>query len=352
MPPSPSLSGPPQPPPYPLYNTTYTLHRLSPLYSFTLSSLPSHTTALSEILTGSTLRGVRIGLDTTDVSLSRAGALRGVSMRPLRNPDGWAAVHAAAEPDDTGIGGGGEDGEVGEGWGVIIEITYEKANYTALLLRDIHNSPATTTTTTTEREGGFTHLPLLLTRLPPPLRTTLLDFLATRFDTRASPMHLPSDFLQKALGGYIDALVAGGGDVRGGVREVVISLAFPAGGAGDAGEGGGGELKNIDITISRDDIVNFLERGRNTSTTTTTNTPTPPTTTEHHPFWTALHTYTTTHLSLSLTSPSVSVVKIACGAFVIAAEGRVKISAPSARGEREGAEGVVGALIASAARMG
>ncbi|KFY80399.1 hypothetical protein V499_00748 [Pseudogymnoascus sp. VKM F-103] len=343
MPPSPSLSGPPQPPPYPLYNTTYTLHRLSPLHAFTLSSLPSHATALLEILAGSTLRGVRIGLDTSDVSLSRAGALRSVSMRPLRSPDGWAAVHAL---EDTGIE---EDGEGGEGWGVIIEITYEKANYTALLLRDIHNSPAPSTTTTTDE---FTHLPLLLTRLPPPLRTTLLDFLATKFDTRASPMHLPSSFLKKALGGYIDALVAGAGDVRGGVREVVISLAFPAGGAGDAGEGGGRELKNIDITISRDDIVNFLERGRNTSTTTTTNTPTPPTTTEHHPFWTALHTYTTTHLSLSLTSPSVSVVKIACGAFVIAAEGRVKISAPSARGEREGAEGVVGALIASAARMG
>ncbi|KFZ10788.1 hypothetical protein V501_05037, partial [Pseudogymnoascus sp. VKM F-4519 (FW-2642)] len=114
MPPSPSLSGPPQPPqppPYPLYNTTYTLHRLSPLHTFSLSSLPSHATAISEILTGSTLRGVRIGLDTTDASLSRAGALRGVSMRPLRSPDGWESVHAAGEPDDTGIGGGGEDGE-------------------------------------------------------------------------------------------------------------------------------------------------------------------------------------------------------------------------------------------------
>ncbi|OBT49670.1 hypothetical protein VE04_09729 [Pseudogymnoascus sp. 24MN13] len=239
MPPSPSLSGPPQPPPYPLYNTTYTLHRLSPLHAFTLSSLPSHATALSEILAGSTLRGVRIGLDTSDVSLSRAGALRSVSMRPLRSPDGWAAVHAL---EDTGIE---EDGEGGEGWGVIIEITYEKATYTALLLRDIHNSPATTTTTTTEREGGFTHLPLLLTRLPPPLRTTLLDFLATRFDTRASPMHLPSDFLKNALGGYMDALGEGGGDVRGAVREVVISLAFPperalggAGGAGRAAVGG------------------------------------------------------------------------------------------------------------------
>ncbi|ELR06990.1 hypothetical protein GMDG_02312 [Pseudogymnoascus destructans 20631-21] len=317
MPPSPSLSGAPPAPVYPLYNTTYTLHRLSPLHAFTPSSLPSHAAALSEILTGSTLRGVRIGLDTSNASLSRAGALRSVSMRPLRSPDGWAAVHAAAEPDESRQEGG--EG----GWGVIIEMTYEKANYTAILLRDI-KSPATTTT-----EGEFTHLPLLLTRLPPPLRTTLLDFLSTRFDTRASPMQLPSPFVKKAMGGYIEALVAGGGEVR---------------------------SANIDITISRDDIPNFLQRGGSSITTTTaTSARTSPAQPEQHPFWTALHTYTTKRLALDLSNPSVAVAKIACGAFVIAAEGRVKISAPAereGRGEREGAEGVLGMLVGVAERKG
>jgi hypothetical protein len=272
-------------------------------------------------------------------------------MRPLRSPDGWAAVYAV---EDTGLEEGGE-----EGWGVIIEITYEKANYTALLLRDITSSPTSSPATTTE--GGFTHLPLLLTRLPPPLRTTLLDFLSTRFDTRASAMQLPSAFLKKALGGYMDALMGGGGDVKGVVRDVVISTAFPIGGnggAGGAGEGGEGELKAIDITISRDDIPNFLERGRNSATSTTSTTTSTSTTTaaraDEHPFWNALHTYTTKHLALDLSNPSVSVVKIACGAFVMASEGRVKISAPTdgGRGEREGAEGVVGMLVASAARVG
>ncbi|OBT77479.1 hypothetical protein VF21_05275 [Pseudogymnoascus sp. 05NY08] len=348
MPPSPSLSTPPNPPPtptYPLYNTTYTLHRLSPLHSFTLSSLPSHASALSEILTGSTLRGVRIGLDSSDVSLSRAGGLRGVSMRPLRSPDNWAAVYAAVEPDETAREGG--EGE-GEGWGVIIEITYEKASYTAILLRDItspSSAPSTSSSTTNGPEGGFTHLPLLLTRLPPPLRATLLDFLATRFDTRASAMQLSSSFLKKALGGYMDALVGGGGDVGGVVRDVVVSLAFPGTGAGEGGEGGGG-LKGIDITISRDDIPNFLSRGRTANTATANKT-------NDHPFWTSLHTYSTKHLALDLSNPSVSVVKIACGAFVIAGEGRVKISTPSeGRGEREGAEGVVRMLVAAAGRVG
>ncbi|KFZ17268.1 hypothetical protein V502_04647, partial [Pseudogymnoascus sp. VKM F-4520 (FW-2644)] len=299
MPPSP----PPPTPTYPLYNTTYTLHRLSPLHSFLPSSLPSHATALHEILTGSTLRGVRIGLDTSSDALSRAGALRSVTMRPLRSPAGWEAVHAVDEPDDT-------DAVDEEGWGVIIEIGYEKAGYTAILLRDINGSVV-------EGEEGFTHLPLLLTRLPPPLRATLLEFLATRFDTRASPLHLPSLFLKKALGGYIDALVEGGGDVKSAVRDVVISLAFPAGGAME-----GGELKTIDLTIPRDDLTGFLERGHSTSTTTTTPTTAAAKETAEHPLWTALQTYTTSHLSLSLSHPSVSVLKIACGAFVMAGEGR------------------------------
>ena len=256
-------------------------------------------------------------------------------MRPFRSPQAWALVYAAAEPDDTGI-----DGEGDEGWGVIIEIVYEKAAYTAILLRDI-NAPGNTTVNSDEQ---FTHLPLLLTRLPPPLRATLLDFLATRFDTRASALHLPSPFLKRALGGYIDALVAGGGDVRGAVRDVVISLAVP-------GAEGGGELKSIDITISRDDIDGFLERGRS-STPSTTTTNTAAAHPEHeHPLWTALQAYINTHLALDLASPQVAVVKIACGAFVIAAEGRVKISAPG-EGEREGAEGVAGALVSLAGRVG
>ncbi|OBT68720.1 hypothetical protein VE03_01652 [Pseudogymnoascus sp. 23342-1-I1] len=328
-------SQPPTPPTYPLYNTTYTLHRLSPLHSFPPSSLPSQATALHEILTGSTIRGVRIGLSLPeDASLSRAGALRSVSMRPLRSPDNWAAVHAAAEPDDTALLDRGGEGD--GGWGVVIEIIYEKANYTAILLRDIN----ATASVSTVGEGEFTHLPLLLTRLPPPLRTTLLEFLATRFDTRASPLHLSSAFLKKALGGYIDALTAGGGDVKSAVRDVVISLAFP-------GAEEGGELKSIDITIPRDDLTSFLERGRTTDISTAANEQE-----QEHPLWTALQIYTTTHLALSLSNPGVAVTKIACGAFVMAREGRVKISAPLGDGEREGAEGVVGRLIKTASRAG
>jgi hypothetical protein len=250
-------------------------------------------------------------------------------MRPLRAPDAWAAIHDAGEGDDT-VDMGGE----GEGWGVIIEIVYEKAEYTAILLRDI-NTP-----TATNQEGEFTHLPLLLTRLPPPLRATLLDFLATRFDTRASPLHLPSAFLKKLVGGYMDAITAGRGDVKGAVRDVVVTLAFP--------EIGGGELKTIDLTIPREDIPEFLSHGSSTSTTNTTNT-----TTDEHPFWNSLHRYVDKHLALDMQSPQVAVVKIACGAFVIASEGRVKISFPGAgEGEREGAEGVVGALVSLAGRTG
>ncbi|KFY34137.1 hypothetical protein V494_07024, partial [Pseudogymnoascus sp. VKM F-4513 (FW-928)] len=292
--------APAEQPIYPLYNTTYTLHRLSPLSSLPPSSLPAHARALQDILTGSSLRGVRIGLDASDTALSRAGALKSVSMRPLRSPEGWAAIHTTDEttlPDDTD-----EDGS----WGVIIEIVYEKAGYTAILLRDITHPPPSSAA-----DGAPTHLPLLLTRLPPPLRTTLLEFLTTRFDAHASPLHLSSSFLKKALGGYIDALSASGGDVKNTLRDIVISLAFPPDPNIETDDGGRGDLKGIDVTISRDDVSEFLEHGNTAAGEA-----------PEHAFWAALGKYTSHHLALDMSHPATEVVKIACGAFVVAKEGR------------------------------
>lgn len=156
----------------------------------------------------------------------------------------------------------------GDSLGNIVEIGYEKARYTAILLRDQKN----------EGEGdedelgaGFASFPLLLTRMPGPLRETFLAFLATTFDTRPSPLKLPPKFLTNSLEAYFRDLTTsvededgmGGVDgmkanrfLRDIVKDLVITRTFAI--SGDAA----GSLKSLDITISREDLWPLLVRGR------------------------------------------------------------------------------------------
>ena len=69
---------------HPLYSTTYTLHRLSPLYTgsrsaLTNDSLAQYARSFRDILAGEVLRGVRVGLGYDGDALARAGGLQTVN---------------------------------------------------------------------------------------------------------------------------------------------------------------------------------------------------------------------------------------------------------------------------------
>ncbi|KAI9879837.1 MAG: hypothetical protein M1830_006860 [Pleopsidium flavum] len=315
--------------PYPLYNTTYTLHRLSPLYHGAApllddATLADHARRFRDILKGDVLRGVRVGLGDNDEGLERAGSLQGCRWTLLGHERAWAERNGGSgAPEAKGKG-------VNEVAGVLAVIQYEKNTYTAVMLRESRENGAM-------MDGGFSHLPLLMTRMPAPLRETFLDYLSSTFDTRPSPIKLSSAFLTSSLEHYLDDLTTGqdrlqfSANMKTIVKDIQVTLALSPPVAP--------LLKNLDITISQDDILRFLSRGkrirqqqpatdtalsrkRKLSSLECTDFAQP------GPFTAALSHYMDAHLAMSLTHPDISISKIACGAFVLGAEGKVKIFAP------------------------
>ncbi|KAI9765356.1 MAG: hypothetical protein M1840_007436 [Geoglossum simile] len=316
--------------PYPLYNTTLTLYRLSPLYRSGASSLlinatlAQHARHLKDLLTGEVLRGVRVGFTAGgDEGLARAGKLKECRWKVLGDETAWRDVTLAEEdfsPEDI--------------VGIHVEIEYEKTTYMAALLRN-------TSSSTTEDDNGFTHLPLLVTRMPAPLRETFLDYLSTTFDTHISQLKLPSEFLISSLEKFMVDVTAPSQDeedlrarevlgyLRNTVKDLVVTLSFAAPISP--------LLKSIEISISKADVPGFIAQGRKiqqppepskgglkrkhdrSSTTTAT---------VSDPFTRALSQYINTHLALSLTHPDIRISKISCGAFALGAEGKVKIFPP------------------------
>ena len=259
-----TMSSPP-PTPYPVYNTTYTLHTLTPLYNFptlTAAALKPHSRRLLQLIRGDSLRSVALPSSTTDPSLSRAGKLLTATWLPL-----------SSEPPATR--------------GIHIELTYESASYTALLIGS-DSGP--------EEPEGFTRLPLLMSRMPSPLRETLLSYLTTTFDILALPMALEDELLRRALDMYVDRLEGGGG------KSVVLSFA-------PREEG----LRRVEITVEAGDVGGFWQRGGEGG------------------FLEALGRYVLEAMGLRL--EEVALVKVATGGFVLAVEGKGKFFEGEAGGE-------------------
>ncbi|PWW73940.1 hypothetical protein C7212DRAFT_299255 [Tuber magnatum] len=281
---------------HPLYNVTYTIHRLSPLHKFPpRSDFKSHARSLQQILRGDVLRGVRIALDNENETLGRVGRLEAVIWEVLPR---WQTL---SEDDEE------EAAEEGAGAGVKIKIQYEKTTYTSLLL----SSPSEATWLEDECQE-FTKLPLLLTRLPKSLRDTLLGYLSTRFDTLPLPLALPSALLQRSIEFYFSHTYSSSKDVQ-------ISFATPT-----------TTLKTIAITIPRDDIAKFCDRGKQLP---------------GGGFYAALKHYLRETMALDVTP--LTIAKAACGGFVLGggAGGKVKIFPPRDVEEHEAVRNLIQELV-------
>ncbi|RAL61090.1 hypothetical protein DID88_010431 [Monilinia fructigena] len=118
---------------YPIYNTTFALHRASPLYigEKTLNdmNLQIHARRFRDILAGDVLRGVRVGLGFENDNLARVGALQKVVWKVLKVESDWAVEDTTREALDL------SESENTHNRGILVEVSYEKANYSALLLR-------------------------------------------------------------------------------------------------------------------------------------------------------------------------------------------------------------------------
>ena len=305
-------------PVYPLYGSTFTLYRLSPLYhgnASLLGSLNVQARRLRDALTGDTLRGVQVAAELSGApNASSGGALRTCTWDLIGDEAAWEKAHPQQDEDDDEISTI-QPVSTQEACGIHIELKYEKAVHSAVLLGDPLKKSAV---------SGFTSFPLLLIRMPVPVRDTFLQFLSTTFDARMDPMKLRPSF----LGSVLERILEQSGpepppDIGLLGKGLQIQLSFPSVTP---------LLKNIDITLLPSDVSEFTMRGRQLS--------------QHHPhlqntlnlpqgaegispiagpFTKMLSEYLDSHLAMSLEHPAAVLSKVAVGPFAFSGEGKLKM---------------------------
>ncbi|PVH97138.1 hypothetical protein DM02DRAFT_92040 [Periconia macrospinosa] len=289
-------------PPYPLFNRTYTLYRVSPLHHgdqplLHPPSLRTHAKRLKEQLKGDNVRGVEVDYAGTGDALPNLGPLQDCQWELIGDEDAWIDHHRqVVEPDASQLSSAMT---VEQARGIQVTLGYEKQSYNALLLRD----PARTTV-----PEPFTHLPLLLVKMPAPVRDIFLTYIRTSFDAHVVPMKLPSAFLTSSLETYFRHLSAPTStqSIPDVIRQLQIQLSFP---------NATSLLKHVDITIAGRHVSGFVDRGKAMNGS------------KDKPFATALSSYIKTHLALDTSHPKVQISKITCGGFTLTTE-RLKLVAP------------------------
>jgi len=183
-------------PPYPLYNRTYLLYRVSPLHHGDAPllhepSLRTHAKRLREQLKGDNVRGVEVDFAGAEDALPSLGPLGECSWDMIADEDAWIDHHRqSVDPEASHMSA---VMTAAHARGVQVSLEYDKQSYNALLLRD----PGVTT-----EPDAFTSLPLLLVKMPAPIRDIFLNYLRTTFDAHVAPLRLPSAFVTSSLETY------------------------------------------------------------------------------------------------------------------------------------------------------
>ncbi|KAI1453846.1 kinetochore complex Sim4 subunit Fta1-domain-containing protein [Annulohypoxylon moriforme] len=412
------------------FNTTFTTYRVSPLYLGTQGLTPARLELLSrrlrDVLVGDVVRGVQVGLENDGGALGRTGALYGVEWRWV---DGERILGERSGGRDGSVElGNGDDGQTSKSGKRVmcIELRYENARFSALLLPNLAGSEESTGSNyqpswtwkidgdSTNSQTGeadkttFLHLPLLIFRMPAPLKSVLVDFISSTFDCRISPLALGT----RSLISSWEAWLSDNGSNNGRKalsKDVLITLGFHIeppeqkpkvpGGISEGeniseNQGQKSEqlqlgLKSIDITIPAVDVHRFLRAGgkldeesrdinakkRKADATTTLsdeqqnrrrrklaggrgeegwawrthsrdNDNSNETQPEiiEQPFTEALAEYLWHHLGLDMFHPGVRIQRVACDGFALS-DGRLKVFAPSRHHSDEEEESVVWKLM-------
>ena len=347
------------------FNTTFSTHRVSPLFvgaqPLTAPRLEQLARRLRDTLVGDVVRGIQIGLEAADTPAGQVGPLRSVTMR-------WVRAQNL-----LGDGGGEAGARLPEEherclW---VEMRHEHAAYLAILLPALGVASGADAGSAQGKgrvdESQFVRLPLLLLRMPQALKTVVGEWLATTFDCRVNRLTLGTRTL---VGIWESWIKTAGLPTKG--PDFVLTLAFnapvaeslPGGEDGrddghedeDEDEGEDGDeratapgLRALDIAISPSDLGRFLAAGEAHGPHQTADAAASwasngrerrrlagrnvddgwawrggQDAAEEQPFTEALARYLDHHLALNLFHPGVRVVQVSCGAFVLA-QSRLKV---------------------------
>lgn len=193
--------------------------------------------------------------------------------------------------------------------GLQVNVEYERAVYTALFLTGVN--------TAGEDSEDEVKLPLVCIRMPAALRSSLSYYMATIFDTRMEPLLLNSTTICKSLENFLDECAEDEVSFQKTVKEIQLTLSF--------NKPISASLKAIDVAIRRNDVPGFLKQGRAINSTSVTNIKS-----IEGIFMAALQKYLQAHLALKLNADQVIISRVACGAFALGKEGKMKLFSPDA----------------------
>ncbi|KAI6247361.1 hypothetical protein HI914_03778 [Erysiphe necator] len=291
-----------------LYNTTFSLFRLSPF--FTGSPIPPNDKMLAnyaqnfrDVLSGEALRGIKMGIDNESALLSRAGSLQNVNWVILYGKD-----LIGIQTDENSL----SEIEIEER-GMLVTVSYENTKYRAIFLKDKDISNYNIDFT----KNGFHHFPLLLLKMPVKLQKSFTDYLASTFDTRISSLFIGEECLKDCFEKYIsdvclyqlsnDENMEMNIKIENIIKDTVLRLGFDL-------PNGSTLLKTIDIQVPSKDLSNMIRMSKTASQVQ---------------FFEVIGDYLRAHLALDIQNSKVRITRISCAAFILDAEGKFKLTQPS-----------------------
>ncbi|PKS05960.1 hypothetical protein jhhlp_007793 [Lomentospora prolificans] len=376
----------PQPP---FFSTTFSVHRVSPLYLGEQSDhgamLRTLSNRLRDTLIGDVVRGVYVGLDPTQSEIGNAGSLESVKLHWVRVSDVISQIDPDRRPPSRDLSSDAPDndgiGLLGMRRGIWIDIRYENAACTGMLLPDLSSEeekdiPEQTWVETKGKKRGrasevdpshFLQLPLLLLRMPTPLKKIVTEWLSGVFDCHISPLSLGTRSLVRIWETWLKTATVPETGPK--AKEVVVTLGFSLPHLADEIPDGVQEddedeeglprglqqgLRSIDISIQPDDISQFVLAGEAIAENRDAAGPKPwmgdartrkilaggheddgwawkaedsgtgDSADDEQPFIDALAFYLDEHLALNLFHPSVRVTRISSPGFVLT-DSRIKV---------------------------
>jgi hypothetical protein len=179
-----SASPEPPTPTSKLYNTSFLLTRLTPLYSLNTSRLTHYAREFRDIVRGDVIRGVQTSAATSERAKSAL----------VRSCE-WTIENDLIPTESFDS--------------LVVKVTWDDGSSFIAIL--IPNFTTSETITLGKRKRGsaadtaeFTPLPLLLTRGPQLVTQQFVKYVTTRFDSRASEMNFPAGLLEDCLQGYLE----------------------------------------------------------------------------------------------------------------------------------------------------
>lgn len=222
-----------------LQNTSFTLNRLTPLYSLNTSRLPHYAREFRDIVRGDIIRGVHINTQSSE--RAKSALVRSCT---------WTFENDLLLTETFD--------------GLVIRVSWDDGStFTAILLPDFTSTEPVALGKRKRGSNGnepeFTSFPLLLTRGPQLVTQQLITYLTTRFDSRASELEIPADLLDRCLQGYLEILFREDStqriiDQRLKLLELIFSTPQPTDSKVK------GALRRITLTLGAHDVQELYRR--------------------------------------------------------------------------------------------